>query len=125
MEVVLFHITTRPDVDEAEYEAAFVRMMELVAQVPGFLGFDAFTGQDGSELAVARFEDEQALAAWRDQPEHVDTRRRGRQEFFAAYDITIATVNRHYAWSRQVDETGTIPVQDGDAVALRTTPAAD
>ena len=99
MEVVLFHIHTRPDIDEHEYQRAFERMLELVSQMPGFQGIEGYKGEDGSELAVARFDSPEAIAAWRDEPEHVQTRQRGREEFFSAYDITIATVWRHYDWA--------------------------
>ena len=47
-----------------------------------------------------RFETPEAITAWRDQPDHVATRERGRGEFFESYEITIATVNRHYDWQR-------------------------
>lgn len=81
MEIVLFRIRTREDINQEEYQRAFARMLELVSQVPGFVGIEGFAGEDGSELAVARFESLEAIAAWRDQPEHVRTRRRGREEF--------------------------------------------
>lgn len=100
MEVVLFRIRTRLDVDQDEYGAAFAHMMELVHEIPGFVGFEGFTGEDGTELAIASFENESAIRAWRDHPEHAATRERGRHEFFDAYDITVATVSRHYSWAR-------------------------
>jgi heme-degrading monooxygenase HmoA len=100
MEIVLFKIHTRENIDKGEYEAAFERMLALVSEIPGFVGIEGYGGEDGSELAVARFENPEAIAAWRDQPEHAATRERGRSEFFESYDITIATVNRHYDWQR-------------------------
>ncbi len=106
MEVVLFHIRTRPDIDEVEYLRVFERMVELVLEIPGFVSIEVFTGEDGSELAVARFESEEAIAAWRDHPEHVQTRQRGRHEWFASYDITIATVARQYNWSMSDEDDG-------------------
>jgi heme-degrading monooxygenase HmoA len=99
MEIVLFRIRTRADINQEEYQQAFARMLELVSQIPGFIGIEGFAGEDGSELAVARFDSPEAIAAWCDQPEHVRTRQRGREEFFTSYDITIATVSRHYDWS--------------------------
>jgi heme-degrading monooxygenase HmoA len=99
MEIVLFHINTREGLDEQEYQKTFERMLELVSEVPGFVSIDGFTGEDGSELAVARFESADAIAHWRDQPEHVRTQQRGRDEFFASYDITIATVWKQYGWT--------------------------
>lgn len=100
MEIVLFHIRTREGVDQLEYGRAYERMVELVRQIPGFVRVEEFAGEDGSELAVARFEDTDAIDAWREQPEHVQTRQRGREEFFASYEITIATVHKQYGWSR-------------------------
>ncbi|MGY1635796.1 antibiotic biosynthesis monooxygenase family protein [Geodermatophilus sp. SYSU D00742] len=98
--VVLFKIHTREDIDQAAYEQAFAEMLERVAQIPGFIEIKGYAGEDGSELAVARFESDEAIAQWRDQPDHVRTRERGRREFFQSYDITIATETRRYAWDR-------------------------
>ena len=67
--------------------------------MPGFTGIEGYGGEDGSELAVAQFESTEALEEWRDHPEHVLAQQRGRDEFFASYQITIATVGRHYSWS--------------------------
>jgi heme-degrading monooxygenase HmoA len=108
MEIVLFHIRTRPDINEPEYQRTFERMLKLVSEILGFIGIEGFSGEDGSELAVARFDSPEAIKTWRDQPEHVRTRQRGREEFFTAYDITIATVSRHYDWS--------LPQSGGDEV---------
>ncbi|MGH3852010.1 MAG: antibiotic biosynthesis monooxygenase family protein [Pseudonocardiaceae bacterium] len=108
MEIVLFRIRTREDINQEEYQHVFARMLELVSQVPGFVGIEGFAGEDGSELAVARFESLEAIATWRDQPEHVRTRHRGREEFFASYDVTIATVSRHYDWSASHTDEGAV-----------------
>jgi heme-degrading monooxygenase HmoA len=101
MEIVLFRNRTRPDVDTAEYERAFAEMYDRVSQLPGFISIDGYAGEDGTELAVARFDSREAVEQWRDDPEHVRTQARGRDEFFDAYDITIATVWRTYDWSRE------------------------
>ena len=99
MVTVQFKITPREDVDQAEFERTFSRMLELVSQMPGFLGIDGYAGEDGTELAVARFESDEAVKAWKQHPEHLETQERGRRNFFAANDITVAEVLRHYEWS--------------------------
>ena len=76
-------------------------MVELVREINGFVSVEEFAGEDGSELAVARFENTDAIDAWREQPDHVRTRQRGRDEFFAAYEITIVTVHKQYGWPRE------------------------
>jgi heme-degrading monooxygenase HmoA len=80
MEIVLFKIQKRPDIDAQEFQLALERMLELVAQVPGFAGVEGYAGQDGSELVVARFESPEAIDEWREQPEtrpHSRARSRG------------------------------------------------
>jgi heme-degrading monooxygenase HmoA len=96
--VVLFHIRPRPGRDEAEYQRTLERMLELVSGVDGFLGVEAFGGEDGSELVVAKFSTDEAIRVWKAQPEHVATQQRGRDEFFSAYQVTIAAVTRSYEW---------------------------
>jgi heme-degrading monooxygenase HmoA len=104
MKVVLFHARTRDDIDQAEYERTFGRMVELVSAMPGFRGIEGFAGEDGRELAVAWFDSAEAVTEWKNQPEHVITQERGRMEFFAAYNITVAEVDRQYSWPEKITE---------------------
>jgi heme-degrading monooxygenase HmoA len=98
MKVVLFHIRTREDINEADYQRTFERMVEIVSAMPGFRGIDGFTGEDGRELAVVWFDSDEALAGWKRQPEHLDAQEKGRKEFFSAYEVTVAEVDRRYGW---------------------------
>ncbi len=100
MEIVLFRARTRPDHDASEYGRLFEQMLEKVQELPGFIDIAGFAGEDGSELALVRFDSPADVEQWRDHPDHVETRRRGREEFFDSYDITIATVSRQYDWTR-------------------------
>jgi heme-degrading monooxygenase HmoA len=95
MVVVVFRITHRPDLPVADYEATGARMVELVSALPGFLGMD-YASTEGGELLVARFESHEALAAWRELPEHKAAQERGRREFFAEYRIDVCEPVRSY-----------------------------
>jgi heme-degrading monooxygenase HmoA len=98
VKVVLFRIHLRDDIDAAAYQRAFERMLELVQAVPGFRGIEGFTGEDGSELAVAWFDSDEAIAEWKRQPEHLAVQEQARREFFTSYEITIADTDRQYGW---------------------------
>ena len=113
VKVVLFRVHPRDDIDTAAYQQTFAQMLELVQDVPGFRGIEGFAGEDGSELAVAWFDSDQAIAEWRQQPEHLAAQERARREFFASYDITIAEVGRQYEWPVNEGARGT-PEAAGD-----------
>jgi heme-degrading monooxygenase HmoA len=51
---------------------------------------------EGGELLVARFESHEALAAWRNHPEHQAAQQRGRERFFAHYKIEVCESVRAY-----------------------------
>lgn len=95
MVIVVFKITLRPDLPVSEYEEAGARMVELVSQMPGFLGMD-YAAIEGGELLVVRFESHETLAAWRNHPEHLETQRLGRERFFAQYRIDVCDAVRSY-----------------------------
>jgi heme-degrading monooxygenase HmoA len=100
MVVVFFKITHRPDLPVAEYEQVGARMVELVSALPGFVGMD-YAEIEGGELVIARFESHEALAEWRNLPEHKEAQQLGRERFFAAYRIEVCDVARSYDWQAE------------------------
>ena len=98
--IVVFRARVRPGVDEA-YAVAGARMEELVREQPGFI--DVFGWSDPStreETTIVRFEDDESVAAWRNNVEHSAVRRRGHEEFYDWFEITVATSVRQYEWTR-------------------------
>ena len=100
MIVVLFESRPRADIDSVAYEEAFERMYGLVSQMSGFVSIDGYSKDDGTELAVVRFESERTLEAWKNDPDHLAVQARGREEFYDAYKITVATQIREYEFTR-------------------------
>ena len=100
MVVIVFRITLRPDLDVADYERTGERMVELVSEIPGFLGMD-YAEVEGGELLVARFESHEALAAWRNDPEHLEAQQAGRERFFESYSIEVCDEVRSYAFGAE------------------------
>ncbi|MGB0747376.1 MAG: antibiotic biosynthesis monooxygenase family protein [Magnetospiraceae bacterium] len=78
--------------DNPDYAAAAARMIELAQDQPGFLGVE--TAREGLGITVSYWEDEAAIRAWRDQAEHAIARERGRQEWYSAFALRIARVER-------------------------------
>jgi len=101
MVVVVFRITHRPDLPVEEYERLATRMAELVTAMPGFVDMD-YAEVEGGELVIARFESHEALAAWRELPEHKEAQRHGRERFFAAYRIEVCETVRSYEFEAEL-----------------------
>ena len=77
-----------------EYAALSGRMRELAEGMPGFLGIKSYVADDGENVSISRFESDEALAAWREHPEHRAAQRIGRERIYASYSIEIASVVR-------------------------------
>ncbi|HEY1391054.1 MAG TPA: antibiotic biosynthesis monooxygenase [Ktedonobacterales bacterium] len=103
MVIVLFETELREDADLDEYEARSERMNELVRQMPGCVSVKRYTAADGNEVVIARFASEQTLDTWRLQPEHVETQRKGREEYYESYSVAVCTTIREYEFHRQED----------------------
>jgi heme-degrading monooxygenase HmoA len=71
------------------YPAAAEHMEALVSTMPGFLSIKTFRAEDGERVSLFAFETLAALEAWRDQPEHREAQRRGREEFYAEYTLQV------------------------------------
>ncbi len=92
---VLLKTHLRDGADIATYERTSRRMRELVSRIPGFISIKGYTSDDGEEIDLVRFESEDALKAWREQPEHRDAQRRGRDEY-DRYSVQACRVFREY-----------------------------
>ncbi len=90
--------TSRRTLDhEEEYSVMAARMDELVREQPGFVSITSVRDPRTREgITVACFIDEDAVRAWRQQPEHAEAQRRGIADFYEEYHVTVANVAREY-----------------------------
>ena len=107
--VVLFKTHARPGADEKEIEKLDRKMYRIVSRMPGFISLKAHTDEDGEEVGVVRFKSEEALAEWRNHPEHRAAQRRGRREFYDYVWVQVCKVIRDYDFGakglRRMDRT--------------------
>lgn len=103
MIVGLFRNRLRPEAGAA-YEPTAQRMVELVEGMPGFRGIKTFTAEDGERISVFAFDTLEQVRAWREHPEHLEAQRRGRNEFYAEYELQICEQLR--GTSFRLDEQG-------------------
>jgi heme-degrading monooxygenase HmoA len=76
------------------------RMDELVATMPGYIGHNSFRDDaTGSGVTISYFQSMAELVAWKNVPEHLEAQALGRSSFYREYEIEVAEIVRHYAWS--------------------------
>lgn len=85
--------STRTAVDEG-YEQMAMRMVELAAQQPGFLGIESARGEDGLGITVSYWESEEAIAQWRAHAEHRVAQAYGLEKWYAQFATRVAKVER-------------------------------
>lgn len=88
------------DVDPDGYARMAERMAELGSEQPGYLGRQSQTGADGRELTVLYYRDAESITAWKQDAEHLEAQRLGRQRWYADYHIEVAKVERAYGYRR-------------------------
>jgi len=95
MMIVLF----RSQLTEAagdDYAATAAAMVARARTMPGFVDFKHFQADDGERLAVIRWESEETLRAWAEDPEHRAAQRLGRERWYRYFRIDVAAVVRAY-----------------------------
>ncbi|MFE5619168.1 antibiotic biosynthesis monooxygenase family protein [Streptomyces sp. NPDC056470] len=89
----------RPD-DPEGFAETDARMLEIVSELPGFLGAEGARTPGGIGITVAYFRDLASLDAWRDHAEHQAAKRRGREQWYESYSVHIGKVERSYGFER-------------------------
>ncbi len=76
------------------YATTAEQMNQLAGEQPGFLGVES--ARDGVGITVSYWRDDSAAAAWKQIAEHLLAQQRGREEWYADYQVRVATVTRSY-----------------------------
>lgn len=84
--------------DHNGYDDMAVRMVELAAQQPGFLGVES--AREGVGITVSYWQDLASIKAWKANAEHLIAQQTGRSDWYAQYKTRIAKVERDYGFDR-------------------------
>lgn len=76
------------------YTLMAAKMLELAAQQPGFLGVESAREEVG--ITVSYWSDLYSIKCWKAQAEHQQAQRLGREQWYAAFRLRIARVERDY-----------------------------
>ena len=100
-QTAVIFVSLRNNADAAGYDAAAAAMDARAAVQPGYRGVDSARDAGGVGITVSYWADDAAAIAWRDDPEHAAIRERGRALWYDSYSVTVARVERDYAWARR------------------------
>ena len=89
---VIFTNVQTDDVDG--YDETADRMEALAKQQPGYLGFE--TARSGVGISVSYWATAADARAWKQVVDHAEAKRRGKEQWYAAYRVRVATVEREY-----------------------------
>jgi heme-degrading monooxygenase HmoA len=88
----------RTDGDHAAYAAMAEKMAALAATMPGYLG--AESAREALGITVSYWQDLESIRQWKYQTDHVVARDLGRENWYQAYRLRIAKVERDYGFER-------------------------
>jgi heme-degrading monooxygenase HmoA len=80
---------------EEGYGATAQRMLELAAQQPGYLGVESARDANVG-ITVSYWASLDAIRAWKANAEHLEAQRLGHSQWYAAFRLRVAKVERDY-----------------------------
>ena len=87
--------------EREEYKTTAERMLKIVNAMPGFVSFREYKSHDGELLGVTEWASAEALAEWRENPEHRKAQERGRQAFYDEFEITVCGPLHAYSFKHK------------------------
>jgi len=80
------------------YGAMAEAMEQLAAAQPGFLGIES--ARDRLGITVSYWETLEAIAAWKENAQHLVAQQRGRDTWYEEFKVRVCRVERDYDFKR-------------------------
>jgi heme-degrading monooxygenase HmoA len=93
--VTVFRSRLRADAVANGYPAMAMEMEARARSMPGFVDFKTFAAADGERVSVVVFGSRQHHNAWRDDVDHRQAQRGGRDLFYSQYSIRVCEQTDH------------------------------
>src|ERR1700753_4015043 len=98
----IFEVWPKPEYRQ-EYLDLAAELKPILETIDGFISVERFESitEKGKMLSLSFFRDEEAVAAWRNVPQHRRTQGKGRVSVFDNYRLRIAGVVRDYGMNER------------------------
>ena len=87
---------------DESYTKTAERMRQLALSKYGCLEFSAVSDET-SEIAISYWENEQDIARWKQDPEHIDAQSTGKSDWYKRYSVEVVEIKRQYQFDSQSD----------------------
>ena len=81
------------------YEEMSEKMVNLVQQQPGFLGFESV--RDDIGITISYWTDLQSIKKWKENAEHMLAQKKGREDWYKSYVLRICKVEKQYYFDEE------------------------
>jgi len=101
MMVVVFRARRTAEGEGALYKEYLDRMAALATKMPGYVSHKAYIADDGERLTLFEWRDAETLRAWATHPDHLTTKKFGREHFYAQHHLQVCEVVRDSKFKRK------------------------
>ncbi len=91
-------VNQRTNDDGEGYSQMADRMVELAQQQPGFLGMESVREPAGKGITVSYWQDLEAIQNWKENLEHINARKLGKEKWYEDYQLQVAKIEHGYRW---------------------------
>src|SRR3984957_6260987 len=104
MIAVIFEVWRNPE-HKQQYLDLAAELKPILETIDGFISVERFESltEKGKILSLSFFRDEEAVAAWRNVPQHRSNQTKGRATIFENYRLRIAGVIRDYGMNERAE----------------------
>ena len=98
MVVTIFRNRLKSENQQDYYETAG-RMSALAKTMPGYISHKTFTADDGERVTIVEFADDQSQRVWATNLQHVEAKKKGRNDFYTEYKLQVCTIQRETSFT--------------------------
>ena len=80
------------------YEEMALKMSDLAEQQPGFLGMESV--RNGLGITVSYWASLEDIQQWRQQIDHMEAQKMGKEKWYQRYSLRICQVERDYRFEK-------------------------
>lgn len=104
MYAIIFEVWPYASGKERYFELA-AQLKTILATQPGFISVERFQSLIDEEklLSLSFWESEEAIKGWREQLDHLQAQKEGKEKLFRAYRLRVVKTMRDYAFSAETE----------------------